>query len=154
MRRDSRLWMTLHVLLHMAEFGGDPVNSEDLGAQMGVNPVFIRQTMAGLRDAGLLISVKGHGGGWSIAKSLKEISLLDVYKALGEPVLIQQHRKPLSPNCAIEHVVGRSLNEAYQDAEDLIMKRFSKIRLNDLSSEFHPLHEKHKRNKQKAAHVK
>ena len=86
--------------------------------------------------------------------SLKEISLFDVYKALGEPVLIQQHRKPLSPNCAIEHVVGRSLNEAFKDAEELIMKRFSKIRLNDLSLEFHLLHEKHRRNKHKAAHVK
>jgi len=146
--------MTLHILLHMEEFGGDPVTSEDLGAQMGVNPVFIRQTMAGLRDAGLLISVKGHGGGWSIAKSLKDISLLDVYKALGEPVLIQQHRTPLSPTCAIEHVVGRSLNEAFQDAEELIMKRFSNIRLNDLSSEFHLLHEKHKHSKQKGARAR
>jgi Rrf2 family protein len=145
--------MALHVLLHMAEFGGRPVTSEDLGAQMGVNPVFIRQTMAGLRDAGLLISVKGHGGGWSIAKSLKEISLLDVYKALGEPVLIQQHRKPLSSSCAIEHVVGRSLNQAFQEAEELIMRRFSKIRLDDLSSEFHLLHERHKHGQKKGAHA-
>jgi len=57
---------------------------------MGVNPVFIRQTMAGLRDAGLLISVKATEVAGASQRASRDISLLDVYKALGEPVLIQQ----------------------------------------------------------------
>jgi Rrf2 family protein len=136
MKRDSRLSMSLHVLLHMAEHPS-PVRSEDLGETMGANPVVIRRTMAGLRDAGLVHSVKGHGGGWSIARDLRKISLLDIYRALDEPILIQQHRGTERPECLLEQTVGRTLNETFQEAEELIIRRFEKIRLSDLSNEFH-----------------
>ena len=141
MRRDSRLSFSLHVLLHMAEHDS-PVRSEDLGESMGANPVVIRRTMAGLRNAGLVDSVKGHGGGWSIARDLKEISLLDIYRALDEPILIQQHRGTEKPECLVEQTVGRTLNETFQAAENLIMERFKKIRLADVSAEFHLLLER------------
>lgn len=141
MRRDSRLSLSLHVLLHMAEHD-PPVRSEDLGESMGANPVVIRRTMAGLRNAGLVNSVKGHGGGWSIARDLKDISLLDIYRALDEPILIQQHRGTEKPECLVEQTVGRTLNETFQAAESLIIERFKKIRLSDVSAEFHLLLER------------
>lgn len=141
MRRDSRLSLSLHVLLHMA-MHDSPVRSEDLGESMGANPVVIRRTMAGLRNAGLVDSVKGHGGGWSVARDLKDISLLDIYRALDEPILIQQHRGTEKPECLVEQTVGRALNETFQAAEDLIIERFTKIRLSELSAEFHLLLER------------
>ena len=136
MKRDSRLSLSLHVLLHMAEHDA-PVRSEDLGESMGANPVVIRRTMAGLRNAGLVDSVKGHGGGWSVVRDLKDISLLDIYRALDEPVLIQQHRGAEKAECLVEQTVGRALNETFQAAENLIIERFRKIRLSELSGEFH-----------------
>lgn len=141
MRRDSRLSLSLHVLLHMAEHDS-PVRSEDLGQSMGANPVVIRRTMAGLRNAGLVDSVKGHGGGWSVARDLKGISLLDIYRALDEPILIQQHRGTEKPECLVEQTVGRALNETFQAAEDLIIERFKKTRLSELAAEFHLLLER------------
>lgn len=62
MRRDGRLSGVLHVHLHMAEANG-PVTSERLAMMMGINPVVVRRTMAGLRDLSLVASGKGHGGG-------------------------------------------------------------------------------------------
>jgi Rrf2 family protein len=136
MRRDSRLSMSLHVLLHM---GGrpTPVTSQALSEHMGANPVVIRRTMAGLRKAGLVSSNKGHGGGWSISRDLKEISLLDIYRALDEPILVQQHRGIEMPECLVEQTVGRALDAIYQEAEALIIKRFETIKLSDLSTAFH-----------------
>jgi Rrf2 family protein len=114
-----------------------PVRSEDLGESMGANPVVIRRTMAGLRNAGLVDSAKGHGGGWTVARDWKDISLLDIYRALDEPILIQQHRGTEMPNCLVEQTVGSALNKTFQAAEDLIIERFKKIRLSELSAEFH-----------------
>jgi DNA-binding IscR family transcriptional regulator len=114
-----------------------PVTSEALGEHIGANPVVVRRTMAGLRKAGLVSSNKGHGGGWSISQDLKEISLLDIYRALDEPILVQQHRGIEMPECLVEQTVGRALNATFQEAEALIIKRFEKIKLSDLSAEFH-----------------
>lgn len=128
--------MSLHVLLHLSGHP-TPVTSEALSEHMGANPVVIRRTMAGLRKARLVSSSKGHGGGWSILRDLKEISLLDIYRALDEPILVQQHRGIEMPECLVERTVGRALNAIYQEAEALIIKRFEKIKLSDLSAAFH-----------------
>jgi Rrf2 family protein len=136
MRRDSRLSMSLHVLLHLSGHRG-PITSEALSEHMGANPVVIRRTMAGLRKAGLVSSSKGHGGGWSISRDLKEISLLDIYRALDEPILVQQNRGIEMPECLVEQTVGHALDGIYQEAEALIIKSFDKIKLSDLSTAFH-----------------
>ena len=67
MRRDNRLSATLHALLHMAE-QNRPMTSAELAICMTTNAVVVRRTMAGLREAGLVRSEKGHGGGWEIAQ--------------------------------------------------------------------------------------
>ena len=53
MRQDARLSGALHALLHMAE-QGRPMTSEELGHCMSTNPVVVRRTMAGLREAGFV----------------------------------------------------------------------------------------------------
>ncbi len=136
MKRDSRLSLSLHVVLLMME-QQVPVISELLGKRMRVNPVVVRRTMAGLRRAGLVKSIKGHGGGWIIARNPLEISILDIYRALDEPILIQQHQSIDHPECLVEQTVGHTLNEIFQEGEDLIIKRFKNVKLASLSVEFH-----------------
>lgn len=77
MKRDSRLSGVLHVLLHMAEFE-KPVISERLAVMMQTNPVVVRRVMGGLRELGLVVSGKGHGGGWTLACDLDGVTLHDV----------------------------------------------------------------------------
>jgi DNA-binding IscR family transcriptional regulator len=61
MTRDSRLSVALHVLLHMKQMER-AATSEELGSMMEVNPVVIRRTLGGLREAGIVVAEKGHGG--------------------------------------------------------------------------------------------
>jgi len=68
MKRNERLSVALHVLLHMAERPSAAMTSEEMAACVGTNSVVIRRTFAGLREAGIVSSVKGHGGGWRIAR--------------------------------------------------------------------------------------
>ena len=76
MRTDSRLPRVLHALLHLADMDR-PATSEEIAMMLGTNATVVRRTLAGLREAGLLTSTKGHGGGWSLARPLSEMSLLD-----------------------------------------------------------------------------
>jgi len=133
MRRDSRLSVALHVLLHLPELG--PVaTSEQMGRLLKANPVVVRRTMAGLREAGILRSEKGHGGGWSLARTLESVTLADVYEALGAPTLFSIGPRDESPGCLIEQAVNGALGKALEDAEALLLARLRGTTLADVAA--------------------
>lgn len=136
MKRDSRLSGVLHILLHMAEQDG-PVTSEVLARAMSTNPVVIRRIMAGLRERDYVRSEKGHGGGWSLAVDLSELTLRDIYAALGEPVLLTMGNRNEAPGCLVEQAVNAALDHTCREAEALLLARLGEITLADLSADFH-----------------
>ncbi|HWK40703.1 MAG TPA: Rrf2 family transcriptional regulator [Croceibacterium sp.] len=135
MRSDSRLSRMLHVLLHMARHDG-PMTSEMIAAMLGTNPVVVRRTMAGLRDAGYVRSEKGHGGGWAISRDLEDLSLLDIHRAVGGPRIFAIGSEHSNPDCAVEKVVNEALEDAMCRAEALLVGRLGAVRLSDLAQNF------------------
>ncbi len=136
MKKDSKLSGVLHVLLHMAEYK-KPVTSEVLAKAMGTNPVVVRRVMSGLREQGYVRSEKGHGGGWKIACDLSKVTLHDIYNAIGKPSLLAMSNRTEMPGCLVEQAVNASLNKAFSDAEELLLKRFGEVTLAMLSADFH-----------------
>lgn len=136
MKRDSRLSGVLHVLLHMAEADG-PLTSENLAKAMQTNPVVIRRTLAGLREAGLVRSEKGHGGGWTIAENLANITMRDIYDAIGRPNLMAMGNRTDAPDCLVEQAVNAALDISFREAEALLVERFEQVTLAELAADFH-----------------
>ncbi len=134
MRQDTRLSRVLHVLIHM-EKHEKPATSDVIAAMLQTNPVVVRRTMAGLRDAGYVTSEKGHGGGWVLARPLAEITLLDIHKALGNPDMFSIGLSGDNPACVIEQSVNVALADAMTEAQALLLDRFGKITLADLARE-------------------
>lgn len=135
MRNDSRLSRMLHVLLHMARHDG-PMTSEVIARMLGTNPVVVRRTMAGLRDAGYVRSEKGHGGGWAIAADLKTVSLLDVHRAVGGPRLFAIGNEHPNADCTVEKVVNAAVEDALHEAEMLLVARLGAVTLAELARAF------------------
>jgi Rrf2 family protein len=136
MKSDSRLSGVLHVLLHMAQSSG-PVTSETLARAMRTNPVVIRRVMAGLRERGYVRSGKGHGGGWTLARDLADISLRDVHEALGDPTLLAIGHRSDEPGCLVEQAVNAALADSFREAEAFLLARLGAITLQMLSADFH-----------------
>jgi len=136
MIKDSRLSSVLHVLLHMAEMDS-PATSETLARAMSTNPVVLRRLMAGLRYAGFVVSEKGHGGGWSLACNLADITLRDIHEALGSPTLLAVGYRSERPDCLVEQAVNQALGTAFHDAEALLLARLGEVSLATLSADFH-----------------
>ncbi|WP_416307728.1 Rrf2 family transcriptional regulator [Neptunicella sp. SCSIO 80796] len=135
MRKDSRLSRMLHVLVHMDHLD-EPATSETIAGMLNTNPVVVRRTMALLREQGYVTSEKGHGGGWSLAVSLSDITLLDIHNALGESSvftigLTDQHR-----HCPIEIAVNKAIDDAMTAAEALLLDRFKQVTLDQLAEGF------------------
>ena len=132
MPSDSRLSRMLHVLIHMDRIA-EPVTSETISRMLDTNPVVVRRTMAGLRAAGYLTSVKGHGGGWTLAIPLDKVTLRDVHEALGNPKLLAIGLADDNPACLVERAVNAALEEVLLEAEQRLLQRFGEVTIGALS---------------------
>ena len=135
MRTDSKLSSILHLLLHMVH-SDRPLTSEALAGFLHTNPVLVRRTLAGLRERGYVASEKGHGGGWVVAADLSQVTLRDVYEAVGSPTVFAIGNRVEQPGCLVEKVVNQSLGDALAEAEALLLARFAQITLAELSGRF------------------
>jgi Rrf2 family protein len=134
MKSKGRLSAVLHALLHMAHRGG-PMTSDELAACLRSHPVVVRRTMAGLREAGFVVSERGHGGGWVLARDLASVTLLDVQMALGDGTEADAEAAH-ADGCVIEQSVQRALAGSLREAEALLAKRLGEVTLADLSADF------------------
>ncbi len=136
MKIDSKLSFILHLLLHMAH-SERPMTSEALAACMpGSHPVVVRRTLAGLREAGFVGSERGHGGGWVLACDLRNVTLRDVYEAVGAPAVFAMGHRSDNPQCLVEQAVNAALGGALRDAEALLVHRLGSVTLAALSADF------------------
>jgi len=103
---------------------------------MSTNPVVVRRTMGLLRDAGLVVAERGHGGGWRIGTDFSKVTLRQLHEALGEPALFAVGNRTEHPDCLVEQVVNAALDGAFDDAEALLMRRFESITLSELAADF------------------
>jgi DNA-binding IscR family transcriptional regulator len=135
MRHDGRLSRMLHVLLHMEE-RRQPMTSEDIAKMLGTNPALVRRTLAGLREGGYVVSERGHGGGWTLGRALSEITLRDVYDAVGAPEGFALGLADDQPQCLVEQAVNVALRQTLDEARQLLMRRFAAIKVSDLRDDF------------------
>src|SRR5947207_8183204 len=108
---NSRMTVAVHALAWMAlaqRQGHAVLTSDQVAASVNTNPVIIRRCLGDLRRAGLVHVRHGAGAGWSLTKVPEEITLLEVYDAVGQEPLFAMHRG--EPN--LECPVGRGIRPA------------------------------------------
>ncbi|MEH6937721.1 Rrf2 family transcriptional regulator [Bacillus sp. JJ664] len=125
MKISSRFTVAVHILSLVTIENSALCTSEWIAESVNTNPVVIRRVMGKLKNAGL-IQVRRGTGGASLLKPLKEISLLDVYRAVEvveEGELFQFHENP-NPNCPvganIQAVLELILNRAQEAMERIL----------------------------------
>lgn len=137
MKRNSRLSSVLHILVHMASGRDEAMTSEHLAGFVHTNAVVIRRAFAGLREAGIVTSARGHGGGWQLARAPEKISLAEICAALGES-LLPFGTEPEAPGCLVEQAVIGALEEFRREAETLLAGKLSLVSLADIAANAGP----------------
>lgn len=135
MRNDTRLSRMLHVLIHMDRHE-QPATSDSIAQMLGTNPVVVRRTMALLKEQGYVRSEKGHRGGWSLARALSDMTLLDIHLALGSTSIFAIGLSTDHPQCLVEQAVNSALTEMFDAAQALLIERLGKITLAQLAEDF------------------
>ena len=64
-------------------------------------------------------------------------TLRDVHAALGGPSLLAMGNRTEAPGCLVEQAVNAALDQAFRDAEALLLSRLGDVTLAMLSADFH-----------------
>ena len=138
MKRSSRLSLALHALVHLHKQPGEAITSSTLAQCLMTNPVVVRRVLGELREAGIVGSTKGHDGGWRLLRPAAEISLRQVYAAMGESLLIRTESDPGDIACGIVRTVNAVMGDFLADAEALLAARLESVTLDDIAREAQP----------------
>ncbi|MEL6681249.1 MAG: Rrf2 family transcriptional regulator [Pseudomonadota bacterium] len=135
MKRNSRLSLALHTLSHMAGEPNRVRTSTDIADHAGTNPVVVRRVLGKLREAGLLLSEKGHAGGWRLAKAADGITLADVYLALDERLVSGTATADQPSLCSVETGLHARVAEVLDDIEKSLVERLRETTITDVHPE-------------------
>lgn len=73
----------LRALIDLALYSEDePVSIQSIAKRQNISESYLEQLVRKMRTAGLVVSVRGAGGGYQLAKPTSEISVGDVLRAL------------------------------------------------------------------------
>lgn len=136
MSANSRFAVATHVLTSLAlaaEASPDAlVTSEDLAKSVNTSPVVVRRILGLLRKAGLVLAHTGRGGGATLARPAARITLLDIHRAVDEPMLFAMNPNRPNPACEVSCRMKDVLGPVFDDAERAVEARLSKVRLSQL----------------------
>ena len=135
MRIGSKFTIGVHIITALDYFKDmDRVNSEFLAGSIGVNPVIVRTVISQLREAGIVQTQRGSSGA-ELIKRLDEITLYDVYKAVGsvdeEEGLFHFHEQP-NPDCPVGRNIHKALDQRLIDAQRAMEDRLKTTTLADI----------------------
>ncbi|WNV84634.1 Rrf2 family transcriptional regulator [Umezawaea sp. Da 62-37] len=124
MSANSRLTVALHALAWVGLYqrlGHDVATSEQVAGSVNTNPVVIRRLLGELREAGLVRSQRGAGAGWMLSRDPADITLLDVYDAIGSGPLFGMHRAEPNQGCVVGAGIQPALRTVY-DGLDRVLR--------------------------------
>lgn len=137
MQISSRFSIAIHIFACIDVFEKDyKITSDFLAASTNVNPVIIRKLLSQLKSAGLVTVARGTGGA-SIAKPLKEISFLDIYRAVecvDEEGLFHFHENP-STDCPVGRNIHLILDDKLLKVQEAMEKELAAFTLEDVKKD-------------------
>lgn len=118
----------LRAMIDLAQYSGEaPVSITSISARQDISERYLEQLMAMLKKAGLVSSIRGAGGGYILAKDMREISVGDILRTLEgslEPVecpgLEPDGECKAADSCVTKYVWKR-INDSINRTVDEIM---------------------------------
>lgn len=134
MLSNTHFAMAVHVLSALAHNAGKVVGSNDLAETVGTNPSFLRGLIGQLRDAGLVETRLGKGGGTLLARSAAQITLHDVYRATEAGPALTTHKCEDQRACVVAQAMVQMLAEVNERLETAIAVELQAMTVEDLLS--------------------
>ncbi|TDV56026.1 RrF2 family transcriptional regulator [Actinophytocola oryzae] len=130
----SRSAAATHALTMLARWDR-ALTSAEIADSLVSNPVLVRRILGSLRDAGLVCSTEGRGGGWTLARAPQEITLYDAYIAVERGPILPRHAHPPSSTCEVGRHMHALLDAEFREAEHAMEERLSRTTIAHLAQQ-------------------
>jgi Rrf2 family protein len=132
---NTQFSIATHIMAALGRASGEEVHSTEIAGSVNTSSSFVRRVLAKLSRGGLIETATGKNGACWLARSPRDISLLEIYRAVDAPKAFAIHQYPVEKRCTvschIKSALGRVLNETQQAVE----QRLSRISLAQVISD-------------------
>lgn len=124
--------IAVHVMAGLGYSGALDMTSTQLAASVNTSPSFVRRILAKLSKADLLSTTMGKSGRTALARDPKDISLLEIYKAVEAPKAFAIHDYPVQQHCKVSCAIKESMEKVLAKTQGSMEESLGAITLADV----------------------
>ncbi|HZI33831.1 MAG TPA: Rrf2 family transcriptional regulator [Candidatus Binatia bacterium] len=132
---NTQFAIAVHLMAGLAYRCDKDTTSANLALSVNTSPSFVRRTLAKLSKAGLVETATGKAGACWLARDAKDVSLLDIYKAVDAPKAFSIHNYSEQKSCPVSCHIKTALDNALNKTQKAMETSLRNISLAQIVSE-------------------
>jgi Rrf2 family protein len=135
--KNVQFTVAAHIMAALGFRNGEQIPSATLAESVNADPTFVRKSLSKLSKDGLIVTTRGKNGANRLARSPKQITLLDIYFASTAPPTFAIHSYPVEKRCPISCNIKGCMSSVLQKAQDSFENSLDGITLASVVGEIH-----------------
>lgn len=127
--------IAVHMMAGLGYLPTNDTTSTQLAASVNTSPSFVRRVLSKLSKAGLVCTKMGKTGSTTLARDPKDISLLEIYKAVEAPKAFAIHDYPEQRSCAVSCAIKTAMDRVLERTQSSMEKSLGEISLAEVISD-------------------
>jgi Rrf2 family protein len=132
---NTQFSIAAHIMACLGHAEGQEVNSATIAGSVNTSASFVRRILAKLSKADLVKTATGKGGACWLVRRPSDISLLEIYRAIGSPKAFAIHQYPVEKRCSVSCHIKSALSHVLDDTQQALEQRLCRISLAQLIAE-------------------
>lgn len=130
MRITTKGRYALRAITNLALSASDrPVPIKQIAGEENISPEFLEQIFFKLKKSGIISSVRGPGGGFILERAPEDVTVKEIFDAVGEGLEITPCTALDEPDPTCERQEICLVHEVWKEASDHIVSYFSNLTL-------------------------
>ena len=118
-----------HIMAALGYRHGEEISSATLAESVNADPTFVRKSLSKLSKAGLVMTKRGKSGASVLARSPRQITLLDIYRASAAPPAFAIHSYPIEKRCPVSCRLKECMSGLLSQAQNSFERSLAKTTL-------------------------
>ncbi len=127
--RSVQFTVAAHIMAALGYYHSEEISSATLAESVNADPTFVRKSLSKLSKAGLVVTKRGKSGASMLARSPRQISLLDIYRASAAPQAFAIHSYPVRRKCPVSRHLKECMSGLLSHAQNSFERSLAKLTL-------------------------
>ncbi len=127
--RSVQFTVATHIMAALGYYHGEEISSATMAESVNADPTFVRKSLSKLSKAGLVVTKRGKSGASVLARSPRQITLLDIYRASAAPPVFAIHSYPIEKRCPVSSHLKECMSGLLSHAQNSFERSLAKMTL-------------------------